>query len=82
MGYRLHQPQVAGEGVFDQILPVAGDGGALDFDLLPAQPVDLPELFQGDGHGIALVGVVIGVEQPAVRGDEDDFCGGGARVNT
>ena len=81
VGHRLHQPGVAGEGIFDEVLAVAGDGRALDGDAAAAQLVDLPELLQHDGHRVAQVGVVVGVEQSAVGGDQRDFGGGGAGVN-
>ena len=81
MGHRLHQPGVAGEGIFDEVLAVAGDGRALDGDAAAAQLVDLPELLQHDGHRVAQVGVVVGVEQSAIGGDQRDFGGGGAGVN-
>ena len=81
VGHRLHQPQVAGEGVLDQILPVPGDGGAFDPNPVPAQPVDLPELLQNDSHRVPQVGVVVGVKQSPVRGDQRDLGGGGPGVN-
>ena len=64
-----------------EILAVAGDGRALDGDAAAAQLVDLPELLQHDGHRIAQVGVVVGVEQAAVGGNQRDFGGGGTGVD-
>ena len=81
MGHRLHQARVAGEGVFDQVLPIAGDRRTPDGDPIPAEPVDLLELLQYDGHGVAQIGVVIGIQQPAVVGDEGHLGGGGAGVD-
>ena len=81
VGHRLHQPGVAGEGIFDEVLAVAGDGRALDGDAAAAQLVDLPELLQHDGHRVAQVGVVVGVEQAAVGGNQRDFGGGGTGVD-
>ena len=81
VGHGLHQAQVAPEGVFNQILAVAGDGGTLDYNMRPAQLIDVPELFQNDGYRVALVGVVVGVEQSALGRDEGQLCGGGAGVD-
>ena len=81
VGHGLHQPQVAGEGVFDQVLAVAGDRHAADLDAVPTLGVDLPELFQHNGHRVAQIGVVVGVQQPPVPGDEGQLGGGGAGVD-
>ena len=81
VGHSLHQTEVAGEGVFDQVLAIAGDGGAADHDTVTAHGVDGPQLFQHYGHGVTQIGVVIGIQQAAVGGDEGQLGGGGASVD-
>ena len=81
VGYRLHQAQVAAEGVFDQILTVAGDGTAPDDDPVTAELVDVLQLLPDDGHRVAQIGVVVGVKQAAVGSDEGQLGGGGTGVN-
>ena len=81
MGHCFHQPQVTGEGVFDQGLAVAGDRRPPDLDAAAAHGVDGPQLLQHDGHRVALVGVVIGVQEAAILCDEGQLGGGGAGVN-
>ena len=81
VGHRLHQAQVTGEGVFDQVLAIAGDRRAFDLDAVAAQLVDFFQLLQDDGDRVAQVGVVVGVEQSAVGGDEGQFGGGGACIH-
>ena len=81
VGHRLHKAQIATEGVFDKILAITGDGAALDVDPVAAQGVDLVQLLPDNGHRVALIGVVIGVEQAAVRGDQSQLGGGAARIN-
>ena len=81
VGHCLHKAHVAGEGVFDQVLAVAGDSGAADGDTVAAEPVYLPELLQHDGHGVAEVGVVVSIQQAAVRRDEGHFRGSGTGVD-
>ena len=81
VGHGLHQSQVAAEGVFDQVLAVAGDGRAPDDNAAPAQGVDLLELVQHHRHGVAPVGLIIGVQQAAVGGDEGQLGGGAPGVD-
>ena len=81
MGHCFHQAQITGEGVFDQVLAVAGDRRPTDLDAVSAHGVDGPQLLQHDGHRVALVGVVIGVQQAAVLCNEGQLGGGGAGVN-
>ena len=81
VGHGLHQAQIAGEGVFDQVLAIAGDGCAFYLDAVPAQGVDLFQLLQHDGHRVALVGVVVGIQQSAVGGDQGQLGGGGPGVD-
>ena len=81
MGHRFHQAQVTGEGIFDQVLAIAGDRCSPDLDAVSAHGVDGPQLLQHDGHRVALVGVVIGIQQAAVLCDEGQLGGGGAGVN-
>ena len=82
VGHGLHQAQIAVEGVFNKVLAVAGDGGSFDLDAVAAHGVDLFQLFQDNSNGVALVGVVVGVQQAAVGGDEGQLGGGGAGVQT
>ena len=42
VGHGLHQALVAAEGVLDEVLAVAGDGGPLDLDAAAAEGIDLP----------------------------------------
>ena len=49
VGHRLHQTQVTAEGVFDEILAVAGDGAAPDGDAVAAELIDLLQLLLDDG---------------------------------
>ena len=81
VGYGFHQPQVAGEGVLDEILTVAGDGGTLDDHTVTALLINFLELGQDDAHGVAQIGVVEGVEDVAVRIDQDHLGGGGTCVD-
>ncbi len=52
VGHGLHQPEVAGEGIFDEVLAVAGDGRALDLYAVAAQLVEFPQLGQNDPTGL------------------------------
>ena len=82
VGHGLHQAEIAGKGVFDEVLAIAGDGGTFDLNAVPAQGIDLLQLLQDDGHGVALVGVVVGIQQSAVGGDQGQLGGGGPGVDT
>ncbi len=73
--------RVAGEGVADQVLAVPGDGRAAQDHPVAAAGVDLPQLRQDDLDGVALVGVVEGVEDGARRVDDDNLGGGGPGVD-
>ena len=42
-------------------------------DAVPAKPVNFLQLFQHDRHRIAQIGVVVGVQKPAVRGNESQL---------
>ncbi|MPM55753.1 hypothetical protein SDC9_102550 [bioreactor metagenome] len=81
VGHGFHQPQIAGKGVFNEVFAVAGDGGAPDDHPVAAPAVNLLQLLQHDGDGVALVGVVVGVKQSALRVDQRYFGGGGAGVD-
>ena len=81
VGYRFHQAQVAVEGVLDQVLAVAGHRRALDLNTVAAELVDLLKLLQDNGYGVAQIGMVIGIEHPAVGSNEHHFSGRGAGVN-
>ena len=81
VGHGLHQTQITGESIFDEILAVAGDSRSLDVHPAAAEPVDLLQLLQNNGHRIALVGVIVGVEQLSLGADEGHLGGGGSGVN-
>ena len=80
MGHRLDQAVIAAEGVFDQLLAVAGGGhaGHLQAGVLV---VDLEQLLPDEGQRVAEVGLVVGVEDVAVLVDDHQLDGGGARVD-
>ena len=80
MRHRLHQPDIDVERVFDQILAVAGGGAALDGHAVAEAAVDSLQLLQHHRHRVALVAGVVGIEQPAVRGDQRHLGGGGSGV--
>ena len=80
VGHRLDQAVVAAEGVFDQVLAVAGGGhaGHLQAGVVA---VDLEQLLPDQGQRVAQVGLVIGVEDAALLVHHHQLDGGRARVD-
>ena len=81
MRHRFHQTEVDGECAFDQLLAVAGDGTSADRQLVAELVIDLGQLFLHDLHGITLVGAVVGVDDVAALGDDDQLGRRGAAVD-
>ena len=81
MRHRFHQTEVDGECAFDQLLAVAGDGTSADRQLVTELVIDLGQLFLNDLHGITLVGAVVGVDDIAALGDDDQLGRRGAAVD-
>ena len=80
MGHGLHHAVVSVEGVFRQILAVAGggDGGHVEGRMLVVQPLQrLPD----QGHGVAQVGPVIREEEAGLLVNHRQLHGGGAGVD-
>ena len=80
VGHRLHQAVIAAEGVFDQVLAVAGGGHAGHLQAGVAA-VDLQQLVPDQGQRVAQVGLVVGVEDAALLVHHHQLDGGGARVD-
>ena len=84
VGHRLHHVALGGQGVGEQLLPIAGGAHPQDLQLGPRRPIAVPQLQQGlPGHvqGRALVGGVEGVQNAFFLVQKDEFGGGAPRVD-
>ena len=80
VGHRLHHAVVGVEGVFRQILAVAG-GGDRRHVQRRMLVIQLLEHLPDQGHRIAQIGLVVGEEDPGVLVDDHHLHGGGAGVD-
>ena len=81
VGHGLHHALVDAQGGLDQGLPVAGDAGADDRDVVRHLAVDAAQDLDGGGDRVALVAGVVLPDDP-VRGIQDHgLDGGGAGVD-
>ena len=81
MGHRLDLALVHGEGGLDQALAVAGRARAADLAALGQRGADGSHDVDGRGHGVALVGGVVGEDDAVLGVDDDGLDRRGARVD-
>ena len=81
MRQRLDQPRVGMERMPDEILAVAGDGTARNRDAVAAGTADGKQLLPHERDGVAAVGIIIGIENFLVFGDQHKLGRGTAAVN-
>ena len=81
VGHRLDFALVHGEGGLDQALAVAGCARAADLAALGEGASHGAHDVDGRGHGVALVGGVVGEDDAVLRVDDDGLDRRGARVD-
>ena len=81
VGHRLDLALVHGEGGLDQALAVAGRARAADLAALGQRASHGAHDVDGRGHGVALVGGVVGEDDAVLGIDDDSLDRRGARVD-
>ena len=81
VGHRLDLALVHGEGGLDQALAVAGRARAADLAALGQRASHGAHDVDGSGHGVALVGGVVGEDDAVLGVDDDRLDRRGARVD-
>ena len=81
VGHRLDLALVHGEGGLDQAFAVAGRARAADLAVLGQRGADGSHDVDGGGHGVALVGGVVGEDDAVLGVDDDGLDRRGTRVD-
>ena len=81
VGHRLDLALVHGEGGLDQAFAVAGRARAANLAALGQRGADGAHDVDGRGHGVALVGGVVGEDDAVLGVDDDGLDRRGARVD-
>ena len=81
VGHGFHHAVIHQQGVLHDLLAVAGDGAGGD-GKVGEVPIKFQQKLPHHLHRIAVVGLVEGAENGAVRGDDHAFDGGGTGVHT
>ena len=74
-------PKIYAEGTLDELLSISRDSRSAERDAVAAEGIDLLQLSADNLHGIALIGVVILVQQCVVLTDDNELCRCGAAVD-
>ena len=78
---RLDQPRVGVEGVLDEFLAVAGDHAARNRDAVAAGAADGEQLLPHERDGVAAIGIIIGIEDFFIFGNQHELGRGAAAVD-
>ena len=79
--HRLDDAEICLEGGLHHVLAVARDRRACNADAPLAERVDLAQALGDDVQRLAVVGLIMLVQKPAIGGDEHEFCRGGTAVH-
>ncbi len=81
MGNGFDDVSVQMEGISDQLFPITGGGGSTDPDPVPAETVNVFQLFLYQGNRFPIIGLIEIIQDVTVRCDQNQLDGGGTGID-